>query len=301
MGSGSAEPLVIATRGSPLALWQAHEIRRALQVRGVEARLQLITTTGDRVLDRPLEKIGGKGLFLKEIEQALLRGDADLAVHSLKDMPMELPPGLGIAAVLRRGDPRDALVSQVGQGFAALLPGARIGTSSLRRAMMIHRLRPDLQVVFLRGNVEGRLAKLDRGEFAAIVLASAGLQRLGLGHRITEVFEPQRMLPAPGQGAIAVETRGDRSDLQEILAPLNDRGTALCVTAERTVGLRMDAGCSQPFAAYATLSEDTMHLEAAYRMDEVSEPVFAAASAPVGRTEDAVHLGEELARRLRGD
>jgi hydroxymethylbilane synthase len=299
MGSGSAEPLVIATRGSPLALWQAHEIQRALAALGHEARLRLITTTGDRVLDRPLQKVGGKGLFLKEIEQALLEGEADLAVHSLKDMPMELPPGLTIAAVLRRGDPRDALVAQAGRALAAIPAGARIGTSSLRRAMMIHRLRPDLQIAFLRGNVEGRLAKLDRGEFAGIVLASAGLQRLGLAHRITEVFEPHRMLPAPGQGAIAVETRDDRPDLQKILAPLSDEGTTWCVTAERTVGLCMDAGCSQPFAAYATLSDGIMRLEAAHRTDDMSEPVFAAASGPVGRADDAMRLGEELGRHLR--
>lgn len=299
MGSGSAEPLVIATRGSPLALWQAHEIQRALAAMGHEARLHRVTTTGDRVLDRPLQKVGGKGLFLKEIEQALIAGEADLAVHSLKDMPMELPAGLAIAAVLRRGDARDALVAHGGGGLSAVPAGARIGTSSLRRAMMIRRLRPDLQIAFLRGNVEGRLAKLDRGEFAGIVLASAGLQRLGLEHRITEVFEPHQMLPAPGQGAIAVETRADRSDLQKVLAALNDDATTLCVTAERTVGLCMDAGCSQPFAAYATLSDGIMRLEAAHCTGDMPEPVFAVASAPVGRTDDAIRLGEELARRLR--
>jgi len=202
--------------------------------------------------------------------------------------------------VLEREDPRDALVSPKHASLQALPHGACVGTSSLRRAMMIHRMRPDLQVAFVRGNIEGRLAKLDRGEFAGVVLAAAGLQRLGLAHRITEVFEPHRMLPAPGQGAIAVETRCDRSDLREILASLNDQTTGLCVAAERTVGLRMEAGCSQPFAAYATLSGGVMRLEAAHRDSEMSAPVFAAASAPVSRMEDAVRLGEELAGRLRG-
>lgn len=290
---------MIATRRSPLALWQAGEVQRRLQASGRSVRLSLITTTGDRILDRALDKVGGKGLFLKEIEQALRQGHADLAVHSLKDVPMVLPPGFRLAAVLVREDPRDALVARNGQVLAELPAGARIGTSSLRRAMMLRRMRPDLQISFIRGNVEGRLAKLASREFAAIVLALAGLRRLGLEHHVTEVFEPSRMLPAVGQGAIAIETCSGRSDLQEILAPMNDRETELCVSAERAVGRHMDAGCSQPFAAYARLSAGVMQLEAAHQSQHDAEPAFAMASAPVSRVEQAFSLGEEVAGRLR--
>ncbi|WP_332107456.1 hydroxymethylbilane synthase [Variovorax sp. PBL-H6] len=289
----------MATRRSPLALWQAGEVQRKLQAGGRSARLSLITTTGDRILDRALDKVGGKGLFLKEIEQALLQGDADLAVHSLKDVPMVLPAGFRLAAVLPREDPRDALVAPGGQVLADLPPGARVGTSSLRRGMMLRRMRPDLEISFIRGNVEGRIAKLVSGEFAAIVLALAGLRRLGLEHHATEVFEPSRMLPAVGQGAIAIETCCGRSDLQEILAPMNDRATELCVSAERAVGRHMDAGCSQPFAAFARLSSGVMHLEAAHQGGGDSEPIFAMASAPVHQVEQALSLGEEVAGRLR--
>ncbi|VTU18233.1 Porphobilinogen deaminase [Variovorax sp. PBS-H4] len=290
---------MIATRRSPLALWQAGEVQRRLQAGGRSVRLSLVTTTGDRILDRALDKVGGKGLFLKEIEQALLQGDADLAVHSLKDVPMVLPAGFTLAAVLAREDPRDALVARDGQVLAELPAGARIGTSSLRRAMMLRRMRPDLQISFIRGNVEGRLARLASGEFAAIVLALAGLRRLGLEQRVTEVFDVSRMLPAVGQGAIAIETRSGRSDLQEILAPMNDRATELCVSAERAVGRHMDAGCSQPFAAFARLSAGVMQLEAAHQGAGDAEPVFASASAPVSQVEQALRLGEEVAARLR--
>ena len=292
-------PLVIATRKSPLALWQAREVQRRLLASGRPARLELITTTGDRILDRALEKVGGKGLFLKEIEQALLQGEADFAVHSLKDVPMVLPAGFTLAAVLPREDPRDALVAREGQVLAELPACARIGTSSLRRAMMLRRMRPDLQISFIRGNVEGRLGKLASGEFAAIVLALAGLRRLGLERHVTEVFEPSRMLPAVGQGAIAIETCSGRSDLQEILTPMNDRHTELCVSAERAVGRHMDAGCSQPFAAYAHLSAGVMHLEAAHQGQDHAETVFATASAQVSEVEQALALGEEVASQLR--
>ena len=290
---------MIATRRSPLALWQAGEVKRRLQASGRPARLELITTTGDRILDRALDKVGGKGLFLKEIEQALLQGEADLAVHSLKDVPMVLPAGFRLAAVLPREDPRDALVARDGQVLAELPAGACIGTSSLRRAMMLRRIRPDLQISFIRGNVEGRLGKLASGEFAAIVLALAGLRRLGLERHVTEVFEPSRMLPAVGQGAIAIETCSGRADLQEILAPMNDRGTELCVSAERAVGRHMDAGCSQPFAAHARLSAGVMHLEAAHQGEGDAEPRFCMASAPVSQVVQALALGEEVAGRLR--
>lgn len=274
-------------------------MQRRLQASGRPVRLELITTTGDRILDRALDKVGGKGLFLKEIERALLQGKADLAVHSLKDVPMVLPAAFRLAAVLPREDPRDAWVASGGQVLADLPAGARIGTSSLRRAMMLRRMRPDLQIAFIRGNIEGRLAKLASGEFAAIVLALAGLRRLGLEQRVTEVFEPSRILPAVGQGAIAIETCSGRADLEAILAPLNDRGTELCVSAERAVGRHMDAGCSQPFAAYARLSAGVMHLEAAHQGQGDAEPRFAMASAPVSQMEQALSLGEEVAGRLR--
>lgn len=267
-------------------------------MRGRTARLALITTTGDRILDRALDKVGGKGLFLKEIEQAMLNGEADLAVHSLKDVPMVLPPPFRLAAILPREDPRDALVASAGKGLAELPINARIGTSSLRRAMMLRRMRPDLEIAFIRGNVEGRLAKLASGEFAAIVLALAGLRRLGLEECVTEVFEPSRMLPAVGQGAIAIETCSDRLDLQDILALMNDRCTELCVEAERAVGRRMDADCSRPFAAHARLVAGVMHLEAAHQGPNDARPIFAEASAPVSQLDEALSLGDEIAGRL---
>jgi len=257
-------------------------------------------TSGDRILDRTLDKIGGKGLFIKEIEIALAEGRADLAVHSLKDVPMAMPDGWTLAAVLERGDPRDALVSASGAALEALPPNARVGTSSLRRAMLLGRLRPDLEITFLRGNIDGRLAKLDRGDFDAVVLALAGLRRLGLESRVTEIFQTDRMLPAVGQGAIGIEIATDRTDIAQRLAPLVHVETTQCVTAERTVGHEMRASCSQPFAAHAWREDGWLTLRAISGEPGCATPVQGQASARLALTDlqGAVALGREVARQL---
>lgn len=256
--------LVIATRRSPLALWQAKHVQDLLRQRGIPSRLLLVTTTGDRILDQALDKVGGKGLFLKEIELALVERRADLAVHSLKDVPMRMAAPFALAAVLAREDPRDALVARGGVRLKDLPAGATVGTSSQRRSMMIGALRPDLQVQFIRGNVEGRLAKLEQGGFDAIVLALAGLRRLSMEERATEVFATSEMLPAVGQGAIGVEILSGRADLQPLLQPLDHQPTRLCVTAERSVGFAMGASCSEAFAAHAHLADGSMDLRASW-------------------------------------
>ncbi len=245
-------PIIIATRKSPLALWQANYARAQLQRhhRGRGAVLLEVVCEGDKTLDAPLATIGGKGLFLKELEQALLRGAADVAVHSMKDVPTALPAGLRIAAICARADPRDAVVSGRG-GLAQLPPGARVGTCSLRRQCQIRARFPHLRLVDLRGNVNTRLAKLERGDFAAIVLAAAGLQRLQLAHRISEYLPPHICLPAAGQGAIGLECRADDAAMLELLAAVNHPPSAACVAAERAVVERLGGGCQAPLAVYA--------------------------------------------------
>ena len=247
-----AETLIIATRESRLALWQAEHVRELLQARfGLKVELLGMTTRGDQILDRSLSKVGGKGLFVKELETALERGHAHLAVHSLKDVPMDLAEGFELAAVLEREDPRDAFVSNQFASLAELPQGARIGTSSLRRVVQLGALRPDLQVEPLRGNLDTRLRKLDEGQFDAIVLAAAGLKRLGLGARIRSVFEPAHMLPCAGQGALGLEVRADAMALLERLASLTHRPTMLAVQAERAVSRALGGSCSMPLAAHA--------------------------------------------------
>jgi hydroxymethylbilane synthase len=250
--------LVIATRESRLALWQAHHVRDRLRALYPQCAVELLgmTTTGDQILDRSLNEIGGKGLFTKELEVALADGRADLAVHSLKDVPMELPEGFELAAVMRREDPRDAFVSPRFDGLDALPQGARVGTSSLRRAAQLSERRPDLQILPLRGNLDTRLRKLDQGEYDAIVLAAAGLKRLGLADRIREVLPPTSSLPAPGQGALGIEILAGRPDLRRWLAPLADRRTWLEVTAERSVSRALGGSCRIPLAAYAVVQSD---------------------------------------------
>lgn len=245
--------LTIATRKSPLALWQAHDVRdRLLRAHpGLEVELLTLSTQGDRILDTPLAKIGGKGLFVKELEHALLDGRADLAVHSIKDVPMAFPPGLMLATICAREDARDALVTHAGQGLDALAHGARVGTSSLRRQCQLRALRPDLQILDLRGNVNTRLAKLDAGEFDAILLACAGLIRLGFGERINTHLPTTTLLPAVGQGAVGIECRSDDRRLHELLAPLHDAATARCVAAERAMNERLAGGCQVPIAGHA--------------------------------------------------
>ncbi len=271
-------PLTIATRESRLALWQAEHVRKLLESR-LGARVQLLgmTTRGDQILDRSLSKVGGKGLFVKELETALADGHADLAVHSLKDVPMDLPEGFALAAVLAREDPRDALVSPRYGSLAALPQGARVGTSSLRRVAQLLAARPDLRIEPLRGNLDTRLRKLDEGQYDAIVLAAAGLVRLGLAARIAGHFEATEMLPAAGQGALGIEIRSDDAALHAALASLTDRAAWLAVHAERAVSRGLGGSCSMPLAAHAHWQGDRLHLAAALgHVDDPSQPLLRA-------------------------
>ncbi|MFN3571430.1 MAG: hydroxymethylbilane synthase, partial [Polaromonas sp.] len=264
--SSNSLRVVIATRESRLALWQAEHVKALLQTRlGWQVELLGMTTLGDQILDRSLSKVGGKGLFVKELETALLDGRADIAVHSLKDVPMDLPQGFALACVLEREDPRDALVSNDFASLDELPPGAVVGTSSLRRLVLLKNLRPDLRIEPLRGNLDTRLRKLDEGQYQAIVLAAAGLKRLGLASRIRQAFEPEQMLPAAGQGALGIEVRADRQDLLKALAGLAHQPTWLAVTAERTVSRAMGGSCSMPLAAFIREPQSApMRLEAAW-------------------------------------
>ncbi len=287
----------IATRKSPLALWQAEhvadELRKAHSGIGVE--LVRMTTQGDRILDSPLSKVGGKGLFVKELEQGMLEGRADIAVHSMKDVPVALPPGLHIATLLSREDPRDAFVSSAYENLDALPEEARVGTSSLRRQCQLRSRRPDLEILDLRGNVNTRLAKLDAGEYAAIILASAGLKRLGFAARIRAYFEPEVSLPAIGQGAVGVECREDDPVIHELLAPLNDPDTHIRVLAERALNTRLSGGCQVPIAGYAELSGDTLRLRALVGQPDGQAILRGEIS---GAAEEAETLGKALAEDL---
>jgi hydroxymethylbilane synthase len=256
--------LVIASRESRLAMWQAEHVRDRLAVLYPQCSITILgmTTRGDQILDRTLSKVGGKGLFVKELEVAMAEGRADLAVHSLKDMPMELPEGFMLGAVLEREDPRDAFVSNDYASLAELPSGAVVGTSSLRRQALIAARFPSLVIQPLRGNLDTRLAKLDRGEYAAIILAAAGLKRLGLPQRIRSFIAPEESLPAPGQGAMTIEIRSSRSDLLAMLAPLNDTDSARAVTAERTLSRHFGGSCQIPLAAFATVDGAAMRLRA---------------------------------------
>lgn len=251
--------LVIGSRGSQLALWQARWIQECLARLGQESRIEIIHTTGDKIQDVALSKVGAKGLFTKEIEDALLHGSIDLAVHSLKDMPTELPKGLTLAAIPEREDPRDAVV---GRRVAELAHGARVGTSSLRRSAQLRALRPDLQIENIRGNVDTRLRKLDEGQFEAILLASAGLRRLALEQRIAEVLNPSQMCPAVGQGALGVETRDDNGHAHRICSKLDDPPTRVSVTAERAVLATLGGGCQVPIGALAEAEGKHVRLQA---------------------------------------
>ena len=292
--------LTIATRESRLALWQAEHVKALLEQRGHQVALLGMTTKGDQILDRSLSKVGGKGLFVKELEVALEEGRADLAVHSLKDVPMDLPEGFCLACVMEREDPRDAFVSSRHASLAALPPGAVLGTSSLRRVSLLRALRPDLKIEPLRGNLDTRLRKLDDGQYDAIVLAAAGLKRLGLQDRIRATFEPHEMLPAAGQGALGIEVRTGRQDVIDALAPLVHPGTWLTVAAERAVSRAMGGSCSMPLAAFATLSGDTLEIDAAWGdPDGVVPLVRAHVAARVTDQAGAAALGERVAATLR--
>jgi len=248
--------LVIGSRGSQLALWQANWIAARLAERGHETRIEIIKTTGDKITDVPLAKVGTKGLFTKEIEEALLDGRIDLAIHSLKDLPTEVPPGLTLAAVPEREDPRDAMV---GACLNDLPRGAKVGTSSLRRAAQLRVARPDLEIESVRGNLDTRVRKLDEGQYRAIVLAAAGLTRLGWAHRIAEILTPEVMCPAVGQGALAVETRAE-GVAHEICAALDHAATRAAVTAERAVLAALGGGCQVPIGAHAVVTGDSLRL-----------------------------------------
>jgi hydroxymethylbilane synthase len=302
--SASSLPLsiTIATRESRLALWQAEHVRDLLVKRfGAKVALLGMTTRGDQILDRSLSKVGGKGLFVKELEAALEAGRAQLAVHSLKDVPMDLPPGFELAAVLEREDPRDAFVSARFATLAELPQGARVGTSSLRRVVQLRALRPDLVVEPLRGNLDTRLRKLDEGLYDAIVLAAAGLKRLGLAGRIRGLFEPEQMLPCAGQGALGLEVRADAGPLLSQLATLTHTPTLLAVKAERAVSRALGGSCSVPLAAFAVWDGASLRLRAALgHAERADAPLLRAeVAAPVTTVAEARELGERAAASLR--
>ncbi|HEX9114537.1 MAG TPA: hydroxymethylbilane synthase [Anaerolineae bacterium] len=292
--------ILIGTRASALAQAQARQAMAALSALHPQRSFELrnITTHGDRVLDRALTEIGGKGVFVKEIEDALLAGDIDLAVHSFKDLPTEQPGGLVIGAIMTRADPCDVLVSRTGQRLAALAAGARVGTSSLRRSVQLLAVRPDLKPVDIRGNVDTRLRKLDEGQYDAIVLAAAGLTRLGLAARATEYFDPRVFLPAPGQGAVALELRSADTETQELVAGLDHVATHTAVSAERAFLSGLGGGCDLPIGAYAwPEAGDHLSLRAMNAERDGSHLVYVEASGPAAQA-DA--LGRGLARDVLG-
>ncbi|TNH05118.1 hydroxymethylbilane synthase [Testudinibacter sp. TR-2022] len=287
----------IATRQSPLALWQAHFIQSRLQQLYPELRIELIpmVTKGDIILDTPLAKIGGKGLFVKELEAALLENRADIAVHSMKDVPMEFPQGLGLSVICEREDPRDAFVSNRYTALDDLPQSAVVGTSSLRRQAQLKALRPDLQIHSLRGNVGTRLNKLDNGDYDAIILAASGLKRLGLSERIRSIIPESQSLPAAGQGALGIETRIDDHEINQLLQPLQHLETTCCVTAERAMNRHLQGGCQVPIAGYATLQNGQLHLKALVAEPDGSLILRAEGSASAVQAEQlGISVGEQL-------
>ena len=292
--------IVIATRESRLAMWQAEHVKALLQARGHTVELLGMTTKGDQILDRTLSKVGGKGLFVKELEVALEEGRAHIAVHSLKDVPMDMPQGFALACVMEREDPHDAFVSPKYNSLDALPQGAVLGTSSLRRQVLLQALRPDLKIEPLRGNLDTRLRKLDEGQYDAIVLAAAGLKRLGMQDRIRAIFSPTTMLPAAGQGALGIEIRADRQDLAEALAPLVHMPTWLRVAAERAVSRSMGGSCSVPLAAHAVLDGDLMRIDAAWGDPQgIQSLISAQQTATVTTLAQAEALGVQVAAHLQ--
>ncbi|CAJ0777687.1 Porphobilinogen deaminase [Ralstonia mannitolilytica] len=293
--------LVIASRESRLALWQAEHVRAALQkyYPACDVSILGMTTRGDQILDRSLAKVGGKGLFVKELEVALAEGRADLAVHSLKDVPMELPQGFALPTILEREDPRDAFVSNDYADLASLPAGAVVGTSSLRREASLRARFPQLVIQPLRGNLDTRLGKLDRGDYAAIILAAAGLKRLGLAGRIRSTIAPEESLPAAGQGALGIEIRADRADVQAWLAPLHHLPTALAVTAERAVSRILGGSCQVPLAAFAQWSDaGTLRLRAFVASQDGTRKLAADGEAAPATLAEADALGVRVARQM---
>ena len=289
--------LIIGTRGSALAIWQAEWVQNRLRELqpGLLVSLKRIKTTGDRILDSPLAMIGGKGLFVKEIEEALARGEIDLAVHSMKDVPTSLPVGMEILSIPAREDPRDALISRDGVSLEKLCKGARLGTSSLRRQAQMLNARPDFQVSILRGNVDTRLRKLDAGEYDAILLAAAGIRRLGLEQRITEFLSYDVCLPAISQGALGLEGRADDRFVRELVLRLEDPSTRMAVTAERGFLERLEGGCQVPIAAHATVGDQTMTLRGLIASVDGQRLIQGSSEGPIG---DAKKIGVALAERL---
>ncbi|WP_423839988.1 hydroxymethylbilane synthase [Vibrio mytili] len=290
-------PIRIATRKSPLALWQAHFVKDALQAAhpGLEVELVTMVTKGDVILDTPLAKVGGKGLFVKELEVAMLEGRADLAVHSMKDVPVDFPEGLGLVTICEREDPRDAFVSNHYSDIDALPEGAVVGTCSLRRQCQLKEYRPDLIIKELRGNVGTRLGKLDAGEYDAIILAAAGLKRLKLEERIQSIIEPEQSLPAVGQGAVGIECRLDDDRLLKLLEPLNHQNTVDRVLCERAMNLTLEGGCQVPIGSYALLDGDEVWLRALVGEPDGSHIVRGEIR---GAREDGEALGVKLANEL---
>jgi hydroxymethylbilane synthase len=295
--------IYIGTRGSKLALWQAEWVKSEIQHLHSEIEISLIKikTTGDMILDVPLAKIGGKGLFVKEIEEAILRHKVDMAVHSMKDVPTELPEGLHLAAICRREDPRDALITKVQssefkvQSYKDLPHGATVGTSSLRRLCQLRNIRPDLKIAQLRGNLDTRIRKLDEGQFDAIIVAVAGVKRLGLAYRITEILEPEICLPAIGQGAIGIECRVNDKVINTILGDLNHQETSISVRAERALLRRLGGGCQVPIAAYARIKDGRVIMDGLVGSITGERVINGHAE---GKLEDYERLGTNLAEDL---
>lgn len=291
------QKLVIASRESALAMWQARHIRQRLQSLYPDMQIEILgmTTTGDQILDSPLSTIGGKGLFVKELEQALADGRADLAVHSMKDVPMHLPDGFSLAAIGEREDPRDAFVSNHFGGLEDLPASSVVGTSSLRRQSQLKARFPHLEVASLRGNVHTRLRKLDEGQYSAIILAAAGLKRLGLEERITSLISTEHSIPAVGQGALGIEINAARQDLLEVLAPLNHPETAACVIAERALSRALAGSCQVPIGAYAEMHGNELHMVGFVSSIDGTQMVRDEVRGPISKPES---LGLMLADRL---
>lgn len=289
--------LRIATRKSPLALWQAEFVRDSLIQHYPDLQVELVkmVTQGDKILDTPLAKVGGKGLFVKELEQGMLRDEVDIAVHSMKDVPVELPEGLHLSVICEREDPRDAFVSNNFASLESLPQGARVGTSSLRRQTQLKAVRPDLKILDLRGNVNTRLKKLDDGQYDAIILAAAGLIRLGFDERIKQAIDSSVSLPAIGQGAVGIECRTEDKDINELISVLNHPQTRTCVMAERSMNTRLEGGCQVPIGGYAILEGNELYLRGLVGKPDGSEVVRGEVR---GQPEDAETLGKALADDL---
>lgn len=292
-----SQTIRIATRKSPLAMWQAEHVAGELKRAHPDIQVEIhgMSTQGDKILDTPLAKIGGKGLFIKELEQGLLDGQADIAVHSMKDVPVELPEGLHLAVIMQREDPRDAFVSSRYKSIDELPEGACVGTSSLRRQSQLAEQRSDLRIKSLRGNVNTRLRKLDEGEYDAIILAAAGLIRLGFQERITALIGPEQSLPAIGQGAVGIECRSDDERVNRLIAPLHHQETAYCVSAERAMNHRLQGGCQVPIAGYAMLENNALWLRGLVGEPDGSDIIRGEVE---GAPEEAESMGVGLAERL---